>query len=338
MLDERKSEILRALIEQHIETGEPVSSRSILDATGLTVSTATVRNDLSTLEADGYVVQPHTSAGRIPTARAYRYYVDQLARPALRPTAAVKISEFFSSVHIELSRLLKSTSSLLSEITTYPAVVTGPGLGGEMVRGAHLVQMGTDVVLVVLVTDAGRVTQEIAKLSAPADPPEIEAAERIILREIVNTPMTARLDPSTLMTDDVPETVRSILRTVCDTAFETIDRARDLYVGPTSYLTNAWADISKVRGVLEILEREAALLEVLSLIPDGTAVQIGRELGFESEADVAMVTTSYGIVGESSGRLGVIGPMRMDYGRAITAVEEVGDNLGESVGTSGESS
>ena len=338
MLDERKSEILRALIEQHIESGEPVSSRVILDASGLTVSAATVRSELAALEVEGYVVQPHTSAGRIPTASAYRYYVDQLSRRALRPTASLKISEFFSSVHIELSRLLKSTSSLLSEITTYPAVVTGPGLGGESVRGVHLVQMGTDVVLVVLVTDAGRVTQEIAKLGAPADPSAIEAAELIILREIINTPLATRLDPSSLMTDDVPETVRAIVRTVCETAFETVDRARDLYVGPTSYLTNAWADISKMQTVLEILEREAALLEVLSLIPEGTAVQIGPELGLDADADIAMVSTSYGTAGEPSGRLGVIGPMRMDYGRAITAVEEVGDSLGESLGTSSGSS
>ena len=338
MLDERKSEILRALIEQHIESGEPVSSRAILDASGLTVSPATVRNELASLESDGYVVQPHTSAGRIPTARAYRHYVDQLSRPAVRPRSTDKVNQFFSSVHIELSRLLKSTSSLLTELTTYPAVVTGPGLGGEKVRGAHLVQMGTDVVLVILVTDAGRVSQEIAKLSGPADPSEIEAAERIILREIVNTPMTSRLDASTLISEEVPPAVRSILETVCDTAFETVDRDRDLYVGPTSHLTDTWADISKVRGVLEILEREAALLEVLSRIPDGTAVQIGQELGLDSENEIAMVSTSYGTAGEPSGRLGVIGPIRMDYARAITAVEEVGDGLAESLGTSGESS
>ena len=338
MLDERKSEILRALIEEHIETGEPVSSRSILEASGLAVSTATVRNDLAALESDGYVVQPHTSAGRIPTATAYRFYVDHLSRPALRPMNADKISNFFSSVHVELSRLLKSTTSLLTEITHYPAVVTGPGLGGETVRGVHLVQMSSDVVLVVLVTDAGRVSQEIARLSAPADPSEVEAAESIILRRLVDAPLTTNMDAASLITDDVPDAVRSILQTVCDSAFETIDRKRDLYVGPTSHLTSAWADISKVRGVLEVLEREAALLEVLAQIPDGTAVQIGRELGLDSDTEIAMVSTSYGTAGEHSGRVGVIGPMRMDYGRAITAVEEVGDGLGESLGTSGESS
>lgn len=337
MLDERKADILKALVEEHIATGEPVSSRSILDATGLGVSTATVRTDLAALENDGYVVQPHTSAGRVPTAAGYRYYVDHLSRQLLRPSSSMKISEFFSSVHIELSRLLKSTTSLLTEITHYPAVVTGPGLGGERVRGAHLVQMSADVVLVVLVTDAGRVTQEVARLAAPADPAEIEAAERIIMKEVVDAPLRARLDPAGLITEDVPEAVRAIIRAVCDTATDTMEGQRELYIGPTSHLTSAWADIGKIRHVLEILEREAALLEVLARIPEGTAVQIGRELGLDPEADIAMVSTSYGREGDRSGRVGVIGPMRMNYGRAITAVEEVGDGLGESLGTSGES-
>ena len=336
MLDERKSEILSVLIEEHIRTGEPVSSRSILDVSGLAVSTATVRNDLKSLESDGYVVQPHTSAGRIPTALAYRFYVDHLSRPALRPVNADRISEFFSSVHFELSRLLKSTTSLLTEITKYPAIVTGPGLRGETVRGAHLVQMSSDVILVVLVTDAGRVSQEIARLPAPVDPSEVEAAEVVILRELIDAPLTSRLDASSLIGDELSSEIRGILQAVCDCAFETPDQTRDLYVGPTSQSTTAWADISKVRGVLEVLEREAALLELLSQIPDGTAVQIGRELGLDANADIALVSTSYGSSGDRSGRLGVIGPMRMDYGRAISAVEEVGDGLGESLGTPGE--
>ncbi len=337
MLDERKAAVLRALVEEHIQTGGPVSSRAILDAAQLSVSTATIRNDLAKLESYGFVAQPHTSAGRVPTAEGYRYYVDQLNRRSLRPASSVKISEFFSTVHVELSRLLKSTTSLLTEITKYPALVTGPGLGGETVRGAHLVQMSADVVLVVLVTDAGRVTQEVARLARPADPSEIEAAERIILREVVDAPLVSRLDPDMVMADDVPDAVREVVRAVCQAAGDTVDDRRDLYVSPTSQLTDAWADIDKVRGVLEILEREAALLEVLARIPEGTAVQIGRELGFDPEADIALVSTSYGDEGDRSGRVGVIGPMRMDYGRAITAVEEVGDGLGESLGTSAES-
>ncbi len=140
-----------------------------------------------------------------------------------------------------------------------------------------------------------------------------------------------------VMADDVPDAVREVVRAVCQAAGDTVDDRRDLYVSPTSQLTDAWADIDKVRGVLEILEREAALLEVLARIPEGTAVQIGRELGFDPEADIALVSTSYGDEGDRSGRVGVIGPMRMDYGRAITAVEEVGDGLGESLGTSAES-
>ena len=117
MLDDRKAEILRALVEEHIRSGEPVSSRAVLDASGLAVSPATVRNELAALETDGFVVQPHTSAGRIPTASAYRFYVDHISKPRLRPRNAERIDEFFSTVTVELGRLLKSTTSLLTEIT-----------------------------------------------------------------------------------------------------------------------------------------------------------------------------------------------------------------------------
>ncbi|MEX0946767.1 MAG: heat-inducible transcriptional repressor HrcA, partial [Acidimicrobiia bacterium] len=133
MLEERRSEVLRALVEEHIRTGEPVSSRSILQHSAISVSTATIRHDLAALERDGFVVQPHTSAGRVPTSRAYRYYVDHLGRGRLTSTSQARIVGFFSTVQLELSNLLKATSQLLAEVAHNPAVVVRPSIGGEHV-------------------------------------------------------------------------------------------------------------------------------------------------------------------------------------------------------------
>lgn len=335
MLDERQSEIVRAVVEEHIRTGEPVSSRAILEVSGLTVSPATVRNELAALENDGYVVQPHTSAGRIPTAKSFRYYVDHLSPRRLRRQNQARISEFFSSVHLELGRLLKATTSLLSEVTHYPAVVTTPGLEAEMVGGAHLVHVGAQSVLVVLVAEGGRVTQEVARLPRPADPSEVEDAERIIRRLLVDEQvLTSELAGA--LPDGLPDIVREVIEAVATTASQVLAREREVYVRGTSQMAMVWEDLNKVQSVLEILEREAALLEILASMPVGTAVQIGRELGIAADIDVAMVSTSYDVGGEPSGRLGVIGPMRMDYGRAISAVEKVGDGLGESLTSSEE--
>jgi len=159
MLEDRRSEVLRALVEEHIRTGEPVSSRAIVDHSALAVSTATVRNDLTALETDGLVIQPHTSAGRIPTAAAYRYYVDHIGPGKLRNAAQEKIDNLFGDVHLELSKLLKATSVLLAEITDLPAVVFAPGVAHDRVRALHTVQVTADQVLIVVITEGGRVVQ-----------------------------------------------------------------------------------------------------------------------------------------------------------------------------------
>ncbi len=335
MLDERKSEIVRAVVEEHIRTGEPVSSRATLEVSGLSVSPATVRNDLAALEAEGYVVQPHTSAGRIPTALAFRYYVDHLSPKRLRRHNQARIAEFFSSVHLELGRLLKSTTSLLSEITRYPAVVTSPGHSVTRVSGAHLVQVSAESLLVVLVGDGSQISQEVISLTQTADPADIEAAERIVRTLLIQSELDV-IDVVDAIPPKTPKTVRLIVESVVGSATHAQVHDQEVYVRGTGQMAGVWEDLNKVQSVLEILEREAALLELLASMPVGTAVQIGRELGLSDDADVAMVSTSYDVSGETTGRLGVIGPMRMDYGRAISAVEKVGDGLGESLTVSDE--
>jgi len=335
MLDERKSEIVRAVVEEHIRTGEPVSSRATLEVSGLSVSPATVRNDLAALEAEGYVVQPHTSAGRIPTALAFRYYVDHLSPRRLRRHNQARIAEFFSSVHLELGRLLKSTTSLLSEITQYPAVVTSPGHSVTRFSGAHLVQVSAESLLVVLVGDGSQISQEVISLAQTADPAEVEAAERIVRTLLIQSELGV-VDFVDAIPPKTPKAIRLIVESVVGTASNAQVQDQEVYVRGTGQMAGVWEDLNKVQSVLEILEREAALLELLASMPVGTAVQIGGELGLSGDADVAMVSTSYDVSGETTGRLGVIGPMRMDYGRAISAVEKVGDGLGESLTVSDE--
>lgn len=333
MLDERKKQVLRILVEEHIRTGEPVSSRAILQGGRLKVSAATVRNDLVALEADRYAVQPHTSAGRIPTARAYRYYVDQFLQPIRLPRTSLRVAEFFGSVHTELGRLLQATSSLLTEITRYPSVVTGPGLAAEIVRAIHLVQTKADAVVMVVVTQAGRVSQSLLALPGPVNPGEVEDAEVVLRRNQIGSPMSQGVDMDLLPPADIAGRAVSILWAASEALKRAATNDRELYLGPTSYLTDAWGEISKVRGVLEILEREAALLEVLAHLPEGTEVRIGRELGLDSPTDISLVSTSYGgEQGEARGRIGVLGPMRMDYGRTVSVVEEIRGALDESLG------
>lgn len=329
-MDDRKAAVLTALVDEHIRTGHPVSSRAILEVTKLNVSSATIRNDLAALEADGYVAQPHTSAGRIPTEKGFRHYVDTTDPARLRASTRERINEFFQSFHRELRTLLKQTSELLTDITAYPAVVIGPGLVGEEVHGVHLVQLGSHVLLMVLVTEAGQVTQELVRLPTAIEPAQVGRLEAALDRALVGRTLAEAKEALDDAPRELPAGDAGIVTTLADAALKSEADTRELFVGGTSMLAGLWEDISKVHFILELLERESSIMRLVDNQEEGTSVVIGPELG-PNELDLAVVSTSYGVDVRSSGRLAVLGPMRMNYRRTIRVVEEVGDGLTDSL-------
>jgi heat-inducible transcriptional repressor len=324
MLEDRRSEILRALVEEHIRSGEPVSSRAIVERARLSVSTATVRNDLTALEVEGFVIQPHTSAGRIPTAAAYRYYVDHLGPGRLRSVAQVKIDSFFGEVHLELSKLLKATSDLLADVTDLPAVVTSPGLVGDRVRTLHSVQVTADQVLLIVVTEGGRVLQQRARVRVPVTPRELETAHRLVSAAAVGMDLGGDLSISDEEMSRLEEPTREAVLTMNDGLHLAGAAGTEMFIGGTQRLASVWEDLSAVQRILEVLEREAEVMKILAGAT-GTSIQIGAELPVH-DVDLAVVSTTYE-AGSAAGSVGVIGPMRMNYKRAISAVEEVSREL-----------
>lgn len=332
MLDERKAKVLGSLIEEYISCGEPVSSSTILEVSGLAVSAATVRNDLAYLEREGYAVQPHTSAGRVPTAQGYRWYVDHVEAGGLRAPTRVKIQDFFSTVQMELGRLLKATSDLVSEVTHYPAIITGPGLKGDTLRGTHLIQLGAHSVLVVLVTDQGRVTQEVVHLDDEVTTDALERANDILTNLVVGRSIERLRDELAALRNDVPASVAAIVGEGIRVLERSQDATRELYIGGTSRMASIWEDLQSVHRVLEVLEREAMVLSIVSGLAPGTSIQIGTEIPVDGADDLALVAASYEM-GDTGGTIGVLGPMRMDYRRTISVVEEVRDNLADRLGS-----
>jgi heat-inducible transcriptional repressor len=327
MLDDRKSRILQSLVEEHIRTGEPVSSQAVLDHSDLDVSSATVRNELAALEAYGFVAQPHTSSGRVPTRQGYRYYVDHCRPAHLRLATHARIEAFFADVHRELSRLLKETSGLLTDLTHLPAVVIGPERDAEVLHAVHLVRLGGYSVLVVAVTERGGVSQQIVALEFEPTDEQLTEAERLISAVYSGRERVDVAGDERLTAREIPERVRRIIATIHGELQGAPVSGRELFVGGTSQLAELWADLATVHEMLGLLEREAELQRLLDNATSGTSVRIGAELG--DEIDVAVVSAPWG----RTGRLGVIGPMRMDYRRAIRVVEEVGEGLEGSLGT-----
>ncbi len=333
MLDDRRSTVLQALVEEYIRTGQPVSSRAVLEHCSVDVSSATIRNDLAKLESYGFVTQPHTSAGRVPTPAGYRYYVDHCSPTKLRDATRERIESFFMGFHEELSKLLQQTSGLLSEITHYPAVVMGPGFGDEIVQGLHLVHLGGPVVMTVTVGATGRVGQEVVKLRFNPTDTELDEAERLLIAAFEGATLTKGNERvHALSAEQVPDRVLRIARSVAASSATSVDATRELYVGGTSQLASLWEDLAQVHTMLELLEQHSHVRQLLGSDDEGTSVRLGAETDVV-DADFAVVSTAFNAGGTGSGRVGVFGPMRMDYRRAIRVVEEVGDGLEDSLGT-----
>ncbi len=328
MLEDRRSEVLRALVEEHIRTGEPVSSRAIVDGSRLSVSPATVRNDLASLETEGFVLQPHTSAGRVPTATAYRYYVDHLGPGRLRQAAQTKIDSFFGEVHLELSNLLRATSDLLAEITDLPAVVVAPGVSHDRVRSVHTVQVTADQVMVIVVTEGGRVVQHRGRIRLPVTATDIETAQMLVTASIVGRELGAVVDIADEAMSAAGDAVKEAVLTISDCLHLAATAGTEMFIGGTQRMSSVWKDLSTLERVLEILEREAEVMKMLAGA-SGTLVQLGSDID-ENAIDLAVVSTTYDASGEA-GSVGVMGPMRMNYKRVISAVEEVSRELEEEI-------
>ncbi|MCL1599138.1 MAG: heat-inducible transcriptional repressor HrcA [Actinomycetia bacterium] len=331
MLDDRKSRVLKALVEEYIRTGEPVSSQTVLDRSGLDVSSATVRNDLSRLESYGFVSQPHTSAGRLPTHQGYRFYVDHLSPVKLREATRGQIDEFFREVHKQISEMLRESSTLVSELTSYPAVVVGPGASSDIIDDIRLVPLGGSTVLVVAVAENGRVHQEYVDVGTDVSAEMIEEAERLVSAAFhghsLESPETDGLKRS-----DLPAVVKRIVAPISEQLTATHSSEREVHVGGTSRMAALWNDLTMVRYLLKMLDEEASLIDLMSDESTGTNVRFGPDLG--DETDLAIITATYETPSGAMGKVGVIGPMRMNYRRAIKVVEEVSDGLEESFGGS----
>jgi heat-inducible transcriptional repressor len=331
MLDDRKARILQALVEEYIRTGEPVSSRAVLDCSALDVSSATIRNELARLESYGFVAQPHTSAGRIPTHQGYRYYVDHCSPARLRSATHDRIRSFFADVHREVSRLLKETSGLVADLTHLPSVVIGPQAEVETIHAVHLVRIAAATILVVVIAETGQVAQQVISLGFEPTDAQLDEAERVIEQVYTGRDRGAAGDDQRLRSSDLPDVVRRIIDPVHNEIQGAEMTERRLFVGGTSQLAGLWADLAIVHRMLDLLERDADLQAMLGEASGGTSVRIGEELGVVP--DLAVVSTPFGPRG--SGRVGVIGPMRMDYRRTIRVVEEVGESLEERLGADG---
>src|SRR3954468_10433018 len=296
-LDERKAAVLRAIVEQYVDTAQPVGSQTVTQTTGLGVSAATVRNEMSILEREGYIAQPHTSAGRVPTDRGYRYYVDELAGAAqLAAPERRRIAEFFTSATMAMDDLLSETSQLLARVTAHAAVVVGPESQAVVVRAAHLVQLQARVLISVVVLSNGSVEKEVVHLDEDVGEDDVAAASARLAQHLHGRRL---LDLVTALPDARgADRADALVRGACEGMRAHVEQHQNepLYVGGASWLAaehDAFVTTSTAR-LLELLEQHAVLATVLrELLGPGLTVRIGSENDRADLLECSLVLAPY---------------------------------------------
>jgi len=332
--DERRFEVLRAIVADYVSNQEPVASKAIVERHSLGVSSATVRNDMASLEEDGYITQPHTSAGRIPTDKGYRLFVDRLSDVRPMSTAERRGISAFLEGAIDLDDVLRRSVRLLAQLTRQVAVVQYPTLTRSTVRHVEIVQITPARIMLVLITDTGRVDQRMVDLG---DVITDEAISR--LRTVVNSTLVGhRLTEAAAKVADLPDTsppeLRDAMVRISTVLVESLVEHPEerLVLGGTANLTRNVADFpGSLRQVLEALEEQVVVLKLLAAACDARTItiSIGEENEAEEMRSTSVVSIGYGAGERPLGGMGVVGPTRMDYPGTIAAVRAVANYVGE---------
>ncbi len=332
MSEDRRLAVLRAIVEDYVATHEPVGSRALVDRHGLGVSPATVRNDMAALEDEGFIAQPHTSAGRVPTEKGYRLFVDRLAEvKALSPAERRAIQGFLAGA-FDLDDVVDRTVRLLAQLTRQVAVVQYPSLSRSSVRHVELVALMPARVMLVVIASTGRVEQRVVDV-----PSALSDQLLSDLRARINVAVQGRGFAD--VADEVAElhlafgpedrpSVLALVATLLEMVVET--REERVVVAGAANLTRMPSDFPlSVQPVMEALEEQVVLLRLLGEVgSDEAMVRIGSENEVEQLAGTSVVTAGYGADGSAVAALGVLGPTRMDYAANMAQVRAVARYLG----------
>ncbi|CAJ1581709.1 heat-inducible transcriptional repressor HrcA [[Mycobacterium] wendilense] len=341
--EDRRFEVLRAIVADFVATKEPIGSKSLVERHNLGVSSATIRNDMAVLEAEGYIAQPHTSSGRVPTEKGYREFVDRLdhVKPMSSPERKAILN--FLESGVDLDDVLRRSVRLLAQLTRQVAVVQYPTLSSSTVRHIEVVALSPARLLLVVITDSGRVDQRIVELGDPIDEHQLGQLRDLLGKALDGKKMAAasvavadlasQLDGTGGLGDAVGRSATVLLESLVE------HREERLLTGGTANLTNNTADFGgSLRSVLEALEEQVVVLKLLAAKQEAgkVTVRIGHEAqmasGAEEMAGTSVVSTTYGTMDTVYGGMGVLGPTRMDYPGTIASVAAVALYIGEVLG------
>ncbi len=330
-LDDRKAAILKTVVTDYVETAQPVGSSQVARDPNIEVSPATIRSDMAALERDGYLTHPHTSAGRVPTDKGYRFFVDHLGSPSeLGSAKQEQVHDFFSRAHGELERMLADTSRLLARLTDSTAIVVGPGHERLTVRSALLARISAHTGLLVIVLSNGAVEKRSVPLDDDVVDSDLETASLYLQQHFAEHSLTqlalGGVSLSELGRPTVDRLVAACRNAIGDVA-TTQEASDQIFVGGAARMAESFDAVEQVRSVLSILEESFVVVSLLRDVLAHGPVAIGSEHGVAPLSECSLVVAPFEGEDDTVGTIGILGPTRMDYPLALAAVAVVGQHL-----------
>lgn len=328
-LSQRQQNILGAAVREHIQTAKPVSSDAICQSCGLGVSSATVRNEFAALTDMGYLTQPHTSAGRVPTAQGYRYFVEQLMEQSeLPPSEQLLIRHQFHQVSLDLDQWMRLAATVLARISQSASVITAPQSRQVRFRHVELISISEFTGLMILVLQDSSVHQQMMVFGSPVTQEELSRTSNKLNDQYGNldadqarTQMQAMRAEADALEAEVSRRIVELLHS------HEVQSGREIYRDGLVHILRQpeFGEIERARQVVQVLEQDSTLEAIFSeaRLANGVQVIIGSEGKWDEIRDCSLILSGYGMPGEADGVVGVLGPMRMPYGRAVWAVRYV---------------
>jgi heat-inducible transcriptional repressor len=329
MLSPRQELILRKVVDGHLDAGQPVGSKWLAGDAEVTWGSSTIRHELAVLEEHGLLAHPHTSAGRVPTDAGYRYFVDRLLPESPSRPASSRFA--ISLVRRELDEAMRATTETLSQVTDLLALVSAPPIETSTIRRVEVLVLQPQVLMVVIITSTGGVSKRLFTFGSPVDPGLADWAASYLNEQLVGMGLGARMIGQRLSEPALSPTERAFLDELGPAFTELAATAEEtLYVDGTARLFSEqrFQDLSQLNQLMELLERRVTLLNVVQDALAGTPrgrdvyVRIGEENSTPGVQSLAVVAAGYGLSHRHLGAVSVIGPVRMDYATAISAVRE----------------
>ncbi|MCP8967180.1 heat-inducible transcriptional repressor HrcA [Ectobacillus ponti] len=326
MLTERQLLILQIIIDDFIRSAQPVGSRTLSKKEEITFSSATIRNEMADLEELGYIEKPHSSSGRVPSDKGYRFYVDHLLAPQRLPAEDIShIKSFFADRVYGMEKIAQQSAQALSELTSYTSIVLGPKMSENRLKSLQVVPIGPQTAVAIIVTDTGHVQSRTVTVPASIEIEELERMVRILNDKLQGVPLS---ELHNKIFKEIALVLRQYLHNY-DSVMKLLDGTlrfplseKIYFGGKTNILSQPeFRDVDKIHSLLTMIEEEQRVYEMLSPQSTGIQVKIGRENGSLAMEDCSLITATYSIGGEQLGTIAVLGPTRMHYSRVISLLQ-----------------